>query len=119
MPSLLALLNTLAIGVLARTHEIGILRAVGSTRRQVRRMVAAEALLLAALGTTAGVIAELWLGHVLVDALNGIGLPMPYRFPWVGIVLAVAVGLAFSLLAALTTARQTARLDIVRALHYE
>ena len=119
VPSLLALLNTLAIGVLSRTREIGMLRAVGSTRRQVRRMVTAEALLLAALGTIAGLVAGLWLGYVMVDALNGIGLPMPYRFPWVGIVLAIAVALAFATLAALIPARQAARLNIVRALRYE
>ncbi|PZQ35935.1 MAG: hypothetical protein DI570_32905, partial [Phenylobacterium zucineum] len=57
LPSLLALVNTLAISVLARTREIGMLRAVGATRRQVRRMVMAESLLLSAIGTGFGAIA--------------------------------------------------------------
>jgi putative ABC transport system permease protein len=49
LPSLIALLNTLAIGVIERTREIGMLRAIGATRRQVRRTVIAESLLLAAI----------------------------------------------------------------------
>ena len=54
LPSLIALLNTLAIGVIERTREIGMLRAIGATRRQVRRTVIVESLLLAAIGTASG-----------------------------------------------------------------
>ncbi len=70
LPSLLALMNTLAISVLARTREIGMLRAVGATRRQVRRMVMAESLLLSVIGTGLGAIAGLWLGYALVAAMG-------------------------------------------------
>lgn len=49
-PSLIAMLNTLTIGVLERTREIGMIRAVGGTRRQIQDMVVVEALLLAAIG---------------------------------------------------------------------
>jgi len=119
VPSLLALLNTLTIGVLARTREIGMLRAVGSTRKQVKRMVIAESLLLAVLGMVLGVLAGIWLGYVIVSALNGMGLTMPYVFPWTGIALAVVVGLLFAALASLIPARQAARMDIIRALRWE
>ena len=119
VPSLLALLNTLAMGVLARTREIGMLRAVGSTRRQIKRMVVAESLLLAALGVAAGLVAGVWMGYVLIKAIAAFGLVMPYVFPMTGIVLAVVVGLVFAGLAALIPARQAARLDIIRALRYE
>jgi len=61
LPSLIALLNTLAIGVIKRTREIGMLRATGATWTQVRRMVIAEALLLAAIGTALGLLAGLYL----------------------------------------------------------
>ncbi len=53
-PSLIAILNTLAIGVIERTREIGMLRAIGATRGQVRKSIVLEALLLAALGTALG-----------------------------------------------------------------
>jgi putative ABC transport system permease protein len=119
VPSLLALINTLAINVLERTREIGTLRAVGATRRQVRRMITAESLLLAATGTFFGILAGLWLGYVLVGSMNVIGLVFPFAFSFAGLLFAVAVGLGFGIIGALIPARQAARLDIVRALAYE
>ncbi|MFZ1412907.1 MAG: FtsX-like permease family protein [Micropruina sp.] len=119
LPSLLALVNTLAISVLGRTREIGMLRAVGATRRQIRRMVIAESLLLSLIGTVFGVLAGLWLGYALVSAMSAIGWPMPYSFPWGGIALTAGVGMVFGLLAAFVPARSAARLDVVRALHHE
>ncbi len=119
LPSLLALVNTLAISVLARTREIGMLRAVGATRRQVRRMVMAESLLLSAIGTGFGAIAGLWLGYGLVAAMGAVGWEMPYSFPWTGLIATVVVGVVFGVLAALGPARSAARLDVVAALHQE
>ena len=119
LPTLLALLNTLAISVLARTREIGMLRAVGTTRSQVRGMVVAEALLLAAVGVVFGVIGGVALGYALVYALNSTMYVMPYYFPWSGIVVAVVSGFSFALLASIIPARTAAKLDIVAALHYE
>jgi putative ABC transport system permease protein len=120
LPSLLALVNTLAISVLARTREIGMLRAVGSTRRQVRRMVMAESLLLSAIGTALGVIAGVWLGYALVVATNAsTGYNVPYIFPWGGIAATVVIGMVFGVLAALIPSRSAARLDVVEALHFE
>ena len=84
LPTLLALLNTLAISVLARTREIGMLRAVGTTRGQVRGMVVAEALLLAAVGVVFGIAGGVALGYALVYALNSTMYVMPYYFPWGG-----------------------------------
>lgn len=119
LPSLLALVNTLAISVLARTREIGMLRAVGATRRQIRRMVIAESLLLAVIGTLFGVVAGVLLGFALVSAMSSVGWPMPYTFPWNGIVTTVVVGVVFGVIAALVPARNAARLDVVDALHHE
>jgi putative ABC transport system permease protein len=118
LPSLLALMNTLAMSVLARTREIGMLRAVGSTRTQVRRMVLAESLMLAAIGTLFGLVAGVWLGYALVEAMNSI-FPMPYTFPVGGVVVAVVIGVTFAVLAALLPARQASKLDVVAALHHE
>ena len=88
-PSILALLNTLAMSVLERTREIGMLRAVGSTRRQIRRMVLAESLLLSAAGTGFGLLAGLLLGYALTQATASI-YPISYYFPWSGILTAIA-----------------------------
>jgi putative ABC transport system permease protein len=118
LPSLLALMNTLAMSVLARTREIGMLRAVGSTRAQVRRMVLAESLMLAAIGTLFGLVAGVWLGYALVEAMNGI-FPMPYTFPTGGVITAVVVGVTFAMIAAILPARSASKLDVVAALHYE
>lgn len=119
LPTLLALLNTLAISVLARTREIGMLRAVGTTRGQIRGMVVAEALLLAAVGVAFGIAGGIAMGYALVYALNATMYVMPYYFPTSGIVVAVVAGFSFALLAAIIPARTAARLDIVAALHYE
>lgn len=118
LPSLLALMNTLAMSVLARTREIGMLRAVGSTRTQVKRMVMAESLMLSAIGTIFGLLAGLWLGYALVEATNSV-FPMPYTFPLGGVVTAVLVGVVFGMLAALLPARSASKLDVVEALHFE
>lgn len=120
LPSLIAILNTLAIGVIERTREIGMLRAIGATRGQVRRTILIEALLLAAIGTAFGLLGGLYLGYVIVLGLNASGVwPIQYSFPFTGIVAATAIGLIFGVLAALLPARQAAQLDIIRALRYE
>jgi putative ABC transport system permease protein len=118
LPSLIAMINTLAISVIERTREIGMLRAVGATRKQVRRMVVAEALLLAAVGTAFGILSGMYLGYVLVDAL-GTMFPMTYKFPLGGIIGGIAIGLIFGALAAVIPARQAAKLQVVEALRYE
>jgi len=119
VPSLIALLNTLAIGVIERMREIGMLRAIGATRRQVRRIVISEAVLLAALGTVFGVVSGLYLAYVIVRGTAVMGFPVAFSFPLAGIISAVIVGLTFGVLAALVPARQAARLQIVQALRYE
>ena len=119
IPSLIAMLNTLAIGVIERTREIGMLRAVGATRGQVRRIILSEAIILAGLGTAFGVLAGLYLGYMGVEAMRAAGYPMVYVFPTTGVLIAVAAGVLFGALAAIIPARQVSRLEIVRALRYE
>ena len=117
-PSLIAMLNTLTIGVLERTREIGMIRAVGGTRKQIRNMVVVEALLLAAIGTAFGILGGLYLGYVFVTGVKVI-FPMGYFFPLSGILAAIAIGLLFGALAAVIPARQATRMDVVAALRYE
>lgn len=118
VPSLIAMLNTLTISVIERTREIGMIRAAGATRKQIRTMVVAEALLLAAIGTAFGILGGLYLGYVLVISMEGI-FPMGYAFPLSGILSAIAIGLLFGVFAAFIPARQAAGMNVVEALRYE
>lgn len=119
IPSLIAMVNTLAIGVIERRREIGILRAVGADRRQVSSIILIEAVILAAIGTAFGMLSGLYLGYSVISAVNAAGLSVDYVFPGVGIVLGIAAGLLFGVAAAVIPARQAAGLQVVSALRYE
>ena len=119
IPGLIAMANTLGISIIERTREIGMLRAVGSTQKQVKRMVFAESLLLSALGTSLGILVGIFLSYYLLKAVNFAGFTLDFYFPGLGILVAIAVGLLFGILAAMVPARQAARTVIVEALRYE
>jgi putative ABC transport system permease protein len=118
IPSLIAMLNTLTISVIERTREIGMIRAAGGTRRQIRNMIIAEALLLATIGTAFGILGGIYLGYVIVVAMKDI-FPLGYAFPTSGILAAIAIGLLFGAFAAFIPARQAAGMNVVEALRYE
>jgi putative ABC transport system permease protein len=106
--------NTLALSLLERTREIGLLRAVGMTRRQLRAMVRTEALLVAALAVLVGLLLGTGLGGAAVTVL-GLTSSMTVVIPiqqLLGVVLLAAVT---GLLAGAVPARRAARLDILRA----
>lgn len=119
IPGLIAMANTLSISVIERTREIGMLRAVGSTQKQVKRMVFAESLLLSGLGTSLGILVGIFLSYYLVKALNLSGFILDFFFPGLGILVAIAAGLLIGVLAAMVPARQAAKTVIVEALRYE
>lgn len=118
LPALIAMLNTLAIGVIERTREIGMLRAVGATKKQIYTIVMAEALLLALIGAVFGIACGLYLGYIFVSGLGTI-FPLGYTFPLSGIVAAFVIALLFGALAAIVPARQAASMNVVEALRYE
>ena len=118
-PSLLSLVNTLGINVIERTREIGLIRAVGATRRQLQRLITAESLLLSVYGSFFGILAGLWLGYLLWKSLSLVGFVMDYVFPGLGIWLIIFTGVLFGLIGALFPARQAARMKLVDALRYE
>jgi putative ABC transport system permease protein len=119
IPASLGLLNTLTINVLERTREIGTLRAIGADRRQVRRMVMAEALLLGLFGAAIGVLAGVAMSYGFLAAFGSLGWKLPLVISVAGIVAAIVVGVLLAIFAALLPARNAAKLDIIRALHYE
>ncbi|MBN2503493.1 MAG: ABC transporter permease [Anaerolineales bacterium] len=118
-PALLGLANALGINVIERTREIGMLRAVGAKRRQIRRMIVAESLLLSLMGIALGIISGIMLSYVMTGVLEFAGMHIPYNFPGVGVLTAVAAGLICGILAALIPARRASDLEIVAALAYE
>lgn len=119
IPSLIALMNTQAINVMERTREIGMIRAVGATKRQIRRIILAETLLLAATGTAFGILGGLWLSYVMIGGMNSAGFTLEFYFPWAGSLAALALGLLVGVVAAIIPANQAAKLEIVQALRYE
>jgi putative ABC transport system permease protein len=119
IPSLIAMVNTLAIGVIERTREIGMLRAIGATRGQVRTVILTEALILSGIGTVLGISTGIYLGYLAVQAIGAAGFPTVFAFPASGILLGIVAGIVFGLLAAIIPARQATRLQVVEALRYE
>jgi putative ABC transport system permease protein len=113
----LGIVNTLTMGVVERIREIGILRAIGMSRRQVMRMVVVEATILGIVGVLIGSVAGLAAGAMLLQ-LGG-GLQNPGGIPWLPISVAAALGLVLPAIAAIYPARMAARVHIVRALHFD
>jgi len=95
------------------------LRAIGARRRQIRRMVVAESLLLCLMGIALGIISGILLSFVMTGVLEFAGMQIPYNFPGVGVLTAIAAGLICGILAALIPARRASDLEIVSALAYE
>ena len=113
----LGIVNTLAMGVVERVHEIGVLRAIGMTRRQASRMVVVEATILGLVGAVLGAVVGLGVGAVLLF-LSG-GLVASAGLPWASIAIAAVLGLAGPAIAAWYPSRLASRVSIVRALKFE
>ncbi|TRW46609.1 ABC transporter permease [Georgenia yuyongxinii] len=112
--ALLGVTNTLALSIVERTREIGLLRAIGMTRDQVRWMVRWEAVLVAALAVVVGVGLGAGLGAATVRALSGVE-PVPVAWPLDRLALVVVLATAAGLLAGLLPARRAARMDVLAA----
>lgn len=118
--ALLGIANTLTLAIHERTRELGLLRAVGQTRAQLRAMVRWESVLVAAFGTAGGLALGAFLGWVLVKASEGAGdTAFAFALPPVQLAVVVLVGLAAGALAGLRPARRAARLDVLRAIATE
>jgi putative ABC transport system permease protein len=117
--SLFGIINTLSMSVIERTREIGVLRALGSTRWQIRRTIADESLVIALIGAVMGIAIGAGLGWALLKGLS-FGIPGVTYTPPVATMVGVAIAaVLLGLIAALLPARRAARLDVVEALSYE
>jgi putative ABC transport system permease protein len=115
--SLVGIINTLVLTVYERTREIGMLRAVGMTRSQVRTMIRYESIVTALMGAALGIVVGTFLAALTTHALKSDGVV--FAFPVLQIVYFVLAAILVGILAAVLPARRAARLNVLEALQYE
>jgi putative ABC transport system permease protein len=116
--ALLGVANTLALSIFERTREIGLLRAVGMTRTQLRRMVRGEAAIVAVFGALLGLAVGVFFGVAMVKALASQGIDTVV-IPPVRLGVVVIATAVLGVLAATLPARKAARLDVLRAITHD
>jgi putative ABC transport system permease protein len=115
--SLFGIANTLALSIYERTRELGMLRAVGMSRRQVRRMIRYESVITALIGAVLGMVLGLIFAALMSVPLEGQGFVLSYPVDQLAFILVVAA--LAGVLAAIAPARRAARLDVLQAVAYE
>jgi putative ABC transport system permease protein len=116
--ALIGIVNTLMLSVLERTREIGLLRAVGMRRPQVRSMIRSESVILATFGAVIGIVIGTLMGLALVASLRQQGITET-SVPWVRLVEFLVLAALLGLVAASWPARRAARLDVLAAIATE
>jgi putative ABC transport system permease protein len=116
--ALFGIVNTLALSVFERVRELGLLRAIGATRRQVRSMIRWEAVIIAVLGAILGMAVGVFFGWAMVRALASQGFGEFSVPPGQLVAYVVLAGVA-GVLAAILPARRAARVDVLRAITTE
>jgi putative ABC transport system permease protein len=109
------MVNTLVLSVFERTRELGMLRTIGMTRRQARRMIRHESVITALIGGTLGIILGIVLGALLIARVDFIEFTLPTTQIVIFAILTIVVGIV----AAIFPARRAAKLDPLQALQYE
>jgi putative ABC transport system permease protein len=115
--SIFGMINTLVLSVYERTREIGMLRAIGMTRRQVRRMIRQESIITALIGTAVGLPLGVFLAVLVNRALSE--YDVRFAVPWVQLLVLTIVAIVIGILAAIMPARRAARLNPLEAIAYE
>ena len=115
--SLFGIVNTLALSIHERTRELGMLRAVGMSRRQVRTMVRYEAVITALIGAILGMVLGVLMAALVSRPLADEGFTLSY--PIATLILLLALAALAGVVAAIGPARRASRIDVLRALAYE
>ena len=116
--ALFGIANTLSLSIFERTREIGLLRAVGMTRSQTRRMIRWESIMVAVIGAVLGIVVGLFFGIVVTTALKSQGINQ-LSIPAVQIFGLVIFAIVAGLIAAILPARRAANLNVLEAISYE
>jgi putative ABC transport system permease protein len=116
--ALMGIANTLSLSIHERTRELGLLRAVGQSRRQLRSMVRGEALVVALFGTVGGVGLGVFLAWAMVRALAEEDLDV-FAVPTTSLAIVLALGALVGVVAAVRPARRAARMDVLAAIATE
>jgi putative ABC transport system permease protein len=115
--SLVGMVITLLLSVHERTRELGMLRAVGMTRRQVRRMIRQESVITSLIGAALGLPLGIFLAILMTKALSQFEVRI--AIPYVQLIIFAIVAIIVGILAAILPARRAARLNVLEALQYE
>lgn len=113
--SLFGIVNTLILSISERVHELGLLRAIGMSRRQVRRVIRYESVLTALIGATLGVVLGIVLAVLVTRAIDDFVLSIPV----LTLVVVFLLSLLAGVVAAVIPARRAARVDVLEAIAYE
>jgi putative ABC transport system permease protein len=116
--AILGIVNTLALSVIERTREVGLLRAVGLSRRQLKRMVRLESVAIALLGTVLGLVLGIAFGVAVQRALRDDGIDV-LSIPWGQLAIFVVAAVIFGILAAALPARRASKLNVLNAITTE
>lgn len=116
--AVLGIINTLALSILERTRELGLLRAVGLSRRKTRWMITTESIVISVFGSLLGMAVGCGLGALVVTALEDEGFS-ELAFPWARLALFLALAVIVGLLAAIIPAFRASRVNVLRAIAYE
>ncbi len=115
--SLFGVVNTLVLTIYERTREIGMLRAIGASRSQIRRMVRYESLITALIGAIIGAVIGVAIAVAAVEALKSEGLVL--GIPVVGILFVLILAGIAGVIAGIWPARRASRIEVMEALQYE
>ncbi len=115
--SVFGIVNTLVLSVYERTREIGMLRAIGTTRRQMRRIVRYESVITSIIGGILGTVLGVLFAYIVSSRLASQGIT--FSVPWSQLVVFLIVAAAVGVIAAVLPARRAARVNILDAIHYE
>jgi putative ABC transport system permease protein len=112
--ALVGIINTMSLSIFERRRELGLLRAIGTTRSQLRRTIRYESGLVAAVGATGGILLGLFFGYLAAHAIDETFPDL--AVPWLRIAVIGAAGVLAGVGAALLPARRAARLDVLEAI---